>query len=524
MALLLNSIPHLSRAERWQTAFFVTGIFCIKYSWESTSVTGLTVNRFDREALRHHTNAKSFGQYGVLSLLSILFSALGSTFVAPLVKRWPMRLVLGCCGLLQALTGVALLALEAGTGGKIKPGNWDKTHQADNFSYYGEYNPYGLVPLFCLSGFFWGIITTMQKTVPRQIVAPTITKLQFLNAATQTFYEVAAIAGALCSGLLFIPHFGANFPILTPIFAALAGLAWFFLRDTRSSRQADSTEPGIDQATEEVSRAPDEQKARHSGAPNENDSKRAKRTWGDFIPLKSLWQGAGIVCKDRELTWLLITYPLMQYGHSCLENVIAPPIAGRYLGDTSYVQIIVAGSNIGEFLGAIAAMFLQPYIPTPIPWVRLSALMNLLVWILPFWSPPKKPVSAWIVAAVFMPMGAFWSAAAVSLYCYLQTQLSNEAPNDSKMLPPLSSVVAFLHVIQLILSAIAGPVFGAYFDAVVARTGGLGMGGKIQPALIYVGGLQFSVIAGLVCASTFWPRGAIRLNPKLSVPKDEDLS
>jgi hypothetical protein len=66
---------------------------------------------------------------------------------------------------------------------------------------------------------------------------------------------------------------------------------------------------------------------------------------------------------------------------------------------------MVGGSNFGELLGALTVALSKNYVPTPLPWLRLDALLLQIVWVLPF-IPVKRysVVSAWRVAACFLPI------------------------------------------------------------------------------------------------------------------------
>lgn len=62
--------------------------------------------------------------------------------------------------------------------------------------------------------------------------------------------------------------------------------------------------------------------------------------------------------------------------------------------------------------------------------------------------------------------------------------------------------------------AIASPLLGRYIDGVYNQSGGAN-GGDINPAIRNVAGVQFTVLCGVVLASTFIPKGALSFNPKM---------
>ena len=80
------------------------------------------------------------------------------------------------------------------------------------------------------------------------------------------------------------------------------------------------------------------------------------------------------------------------YMHRFLENSLAPAFAKRVLGISAWSQIIVGGSNFGEvrmsflhgfilrlmisqLLGALSVLVLSDIVTTPVPWLRLDALL-----------------------------------------------------------------------------------------------------------------------------------------------------
>lgn len=56
--------------------------------------------------------------------------------------------------------------------------------------------------------------------------------------------------------------------------------------------------------------------------------------------------------------------------------------------EPAYYQILVGGSNIGELLGALAVFLLSERVKSPVPWIRLDAVMLLGVWGVVMWRPP----------------------------------------------------------------------------------------------------------------------------------------
>lgn len=76
--------------------------------------------------------------------------------------------------------------------------------------------------------------------------------------------------------------------------------------------------------------------------------------------------------------------------------------------------------------------------------------------------------------------------------------------------------MAFLYSTYIVLYAIASVCLGTYIDHISFVNKD-----EIQPAIRNVAGIQFTIIAILVMTSTFVPKGAFALNPKML--NDEEL-
>lgn len=98
--------------------------------------------------------------------------------------------------------------------------------------------------------------------------------------------------------------------------------------------------------------------------------------------------------------------------HRYLENVLASQYANFAIGKGSYQQLLVAGSNFGELLGALFVLLFATAVPSPIPWLRLDAFTLLIAaWTLPLAAPWKDNPDGWVwfLAAVFVPVSFGWA-------------------------------------------------------------------------------------------------------------------
>lgn len=92
--------------------------------------------------------------------------------------------------------------------------------------------------------------------------------------------------------------------------------------------------------------------------------------------------------------------------------------------------------------------------------------------------------------------------------------------SDTKNVSALGAVMAFLYSSYIVTYAIASVCLGTYIDRVSDANND-----NVQSAIRNVAGIQFTIIAVLVMASTFVPKGAFAFNPKMlsDEPLDTDL-
>ncbi|CAD6940075.1 unnamed protein product [Tilletia controversa] len=242
---------------------------------------------------------------------------------------------------------------------------------------------------------------------------------------------------------------------------------------------------------------------------------------------KAFYVGAYIIFSRRSLIWLVPSYTLALYGHRYLENVLAPIVAKQVLGVSSYSQIMVGGSNFGELCGSMSVMFFTNSVPTPMPWLRLDAVLLMLVWVLPYIKLETNNVaSAWRLAGIFLPVSYGWAAGDVSLAAYIQSTLARMESTDRDV-SALGAVMAFLYVLYIVIYALVSTFLGRWVDSQINGAVGAAAVGPAKKALVYVAGVHFTILAAIIIASTFIPRGALAFNPKpegdLATPTDEEV-
>ncbi|EON63214.1 hypothetical protein W97_02441 [Coniosporium apollinis CBS 100218] len=478
-----------SGVEKRNIMIYIGGIMLYKFGLEAFngSIVALATNRYDNEAKLTGTTARTFERVGLLVGLNQAFQCVGSILIAPLIKRFQTKMVLASAIFVFAIFTALLMIIDAATGGTLKP----KGAKSSDWSYYGTYNTDGMIPIYCLTGIAYGMVELIRRVIPRDIVGGNVQKLRRMDALVHIFYEIAGTSGAFCTALGLIPYFGNNFSfIITPICFTCAAGVWFLISRLGTPISAE----------EERSRLARTEK------PNYVKSISASI----FLFFQSIWTGGKIIFTSRRYIWLLPGYTFALYGHRYVENGVSPAIARRYLGNSAWSQIMVGGSNFGELLGALFVFLFTNLVTTPMPWLRLDALLLLIPWFLSSWYPPRNDVNqAWIVAGAFIPVSFGWAAGDVSLAAYIQASLARKEA-ETKNVSALGAVMAFLYSTYIVIYAIASPLLGRYIDRVSAANGG-----DIHDAIRNVAGVQFTVISVCVLLASLVPKGAIAFNPKM---------
>ncbi|KAG8802983.1 hypothetical protein FRC17_006295 [Serendipita sp. 399] len=474
--------------ERRNISIYIAGIMLYKLGLESFngSIVTLATDRFKA--------ANTFSKLGALTGLNQAMQVVGSILIAPLIKKFPTRTVLAAAILVFGLITTLFLIIDAATGGKPRLNNGDKIK-------YGSWDPNALFPLYMISGIAYGMVELIRRIIPRDIVGGDVIKLRKMDATVHILYEVAGTCGALLS-VKMIRVFGNNYSFLiTPPLFALAAFTWSFIDRLGHNSNAGKVVDAMDE-TKSIG---------HAGY-------FSSIAVGAKAFARSTYKGALICFSHRRFIWLLPGYSFALYGHRYLENAISPAIAKRIMLDSSYSQIMVCGSNLGELFGAGFVLFTTTLIQTPMPFLRFDALALLIVWALPKYShviQPHNAIYAWRIAAMFIPVSMGWAAGDVSLAAFIQASLARMESTDTQV-SALGSVMAFLYSSYIITYAILGSLLGTYIDKVFAQDG------NIYRALVNIGGVHFTVLSAIIIASTLIPKGALSLNPKMI--NDADLT
>ncbi|KAI1317250.1 hypothetical protein EDD11_008736 [Mortierella claussenii] len=458
--------------ERRNLIIYMLGIMMYKFGLEAFtgSITLLATDRFKE------TNS-TFMNLGILQGLNQAFQCVGSIAIAPLIKRFPTRSVLAASIGLFGILSAIIIIIDVSTGGKVP---------LEGKQRYGQWNALILFPIYSIIGICHGMVELIRRVIPKDIVGGDVIKLKKMDATVHIFYEVAGTAGAFFATFLVLNLGNALAPSMSPFLFVMAAVTWSFIGLLGADHDNRKALVSLEQTS------------------------LLRQIGHGFTHFgMSMYKGGQIVFSSRKFIWLIPGYSIPLFTHRYLESQLSPAFAKVILKQGAYAQIMVGGSNFGELLGALFVLFFANKIKTPLPWLRLDALGLLIIWVLPYSYPnPADALRfAWTLAAIWIPVSFGWAAGDVSLAAYIQSALAKiERPDDR--VSPLGAVMAFLYVCYIVLYAILGVVLGRVIDAADKK-------GDIHPALINVGGVMYTVVAAVLIAATFIPKGSFALNPEI---------
>jgi len=497
----LNVWKYYSKDEQKNIAFYIGGIMLYTFGLEAFNGSILLLalevfSKFNRE----------YAYTGLMLGLNQAAMCIGSIVISPLIRRFPTRTVLSCAILLFGILSGVLMIIDAGTGGKfptigpekVVVGNTTvETGKIKSYPRVGQWNPWIIVPFYTLVGVFYGMVELIRRVIPRDIVGGDVFKLKRLDSVVHVCYEIMGTAGAI-AGSTFVYYEGPNFaPIVTPFCFFLAAISWSFISVMNFKK---------------------------INIENQNYLLQVVTGLKDFC--LSVIQGFKIIFKSRKYIWLIGGYSVPLYTHRFLENGLNALFAREILLQSNLSQIMTGGSNFGELCGALFVLFFAGTIKTPIPWLRLDAIMLLIVWMLGYFPIINNDptTTAWAIAAVWVPVSFGWAAGDVSLAAYIQSVL-NSSDNEDESYSPLGAVMAFLYVFYIVLYAILSYSLGLAIDLYKSRAiaNGQSVPNAIRGLLNYIGGTQYTIVCGVLLFSTLIPQGALALNPDL-ISKSKKLN
>ncbi|KAF9201982.1 hypothetical protein BGZ59_002407 [Podila verticillata] len=450
----MSPYENFSSIEKRNLVIYMAGIMMYKFGLEAFtgSITLLAQDRFKMES--RYTNL------AILQGLNQAFQCVGSIAIAPLIRRFPTKSVLSGSIFCFALLSALIIIIDVATGGQIAVG---KTQR------YGEWNSLILFPIYSIIGICHGMVELIRRVIPKDIVGGDVLKLKRMDATVHIFYEVAGTAGAFFSTFLVLNLGNALAPAMTPFLFVFAAITWRFVglsdADVANRQHLETLERSsiITQIGHGF---------QHFGL--------------------SMYRGAQIIFSSRKFLWLIPGYSLPLFTHRYLESQLTPAFAKNVLKQGAYAQLMVGGSNFDQDPSALVAS-------------RCSRPLDL-----PY-SYPKIPENAlsyaWTLAAIWIPVSFGWAAGDVSLAAYIQSALAAfERPDDK--VSPLGAVMAFLYVFYIVLYAVLGVVLGGVIDVEVNK-------GDIRPALVKVGGIMYTIVAVILLAATFIPKGSFAVNPEI---------
>jgi hypothetical protein len=405
---------------------------------------------------------------------------------AQLLARFRTNHILAASISIFGLLALILIIIDASTGGTFHRGEKEK-----KIGDYGKWTPWLLFAIYLPMGGCLGIIELVRRVLPRDIVGENPDKLKKMDATVHIFYEVAGTSGAFASTPI-IKAAGPVFSLITlPVFFSFAAVFWLRIKQN----------PNV--------------------ITDLKKSDPSNRRSVIYLWFHSVKRGAQIVFSERRFIWLMFGYVLPFVFHRFIENVIFPTFAKQVLKEGSLAGILVAGSNLGELLGALGVLVFTTQIPTPLPWVRYDAIALMTLWVFPFFPVKGNMAFVWSIWPLMVLLSSGWAAGDVSLVAYIQSRIhsvNKHAVDEGSS--PLGCVMAFLYSSYIIVFMIISIPMGQLLDSFNKQ-------GRVKEAFTYVSGVMITIGAVLIFGSTFIPKGSFAWNPKDDpedlIARDEDV-
>lgn len=481
-----------SKLEYSNVIIYMLGIVLWKFALETmnTCLSGIVLNRLDYNSVTGKGGANAGVTWTSMQIVNLTAQVVGVLIVGPLFKRFRPSNVLACTVFLWGICALCIPLIEASTGGSI-PGVIDKGSSKSET--WGKWTPILIYIFFTLAGLFSGVIEMIRRVIPANIVGGDSIKLKEMDASVHMANELSGTAGAILSRY-WISYFGWGYALsLLPIGFTLASLLWVMIKPSQEQL--------------------DYEKERSLKKPVGFVREAGDVFYGAGF---SIFYGAKLVFSSRNLIWLIPAYSLGLVGHRFVEGTIFPLYAKEILKNSDLQTVLTGGSNFGEFLGAVAVLFLASAVKTPIPWIRSDAICMLISWVFPFYKPNTDAnAHAWTLFPLMALLSFGWSAGDTSLAAHVQSNL-HKYDNIQSNTTPLHSVMSFLYIINLIFFFVINYACGKARDSVVASNGDLTL------MFINIAALPMTIAAIIIFASTFIPVGSLAWNPDSPEPTKEE--
>ncbi|KAL1915256.1 uncharacterized protein VTP21DRAFT_7532 [Calcarisporiella thermophila] len=477
--------------ERRNLIIYTAGIMFFKFAFEFLN------NCISNQAQSKFPKGISITMNQVLTASFNLAQILASIAGAQIIQYVPTNRLLAFSMFGFGLLALIMVILEAATGGQA--------------NVLGTWTPWLLFAFYLPMGACLGVVELLRRVIPRDIMGGNPEKLRKMDALVHIWYEIAGTIGAFVSTPI-MQAIGFGYPLaILAVLMPIAGVLWWQIRLTADKIGT------LEQTS------------------------RPKLSVIRFFTLyfHSAYLGAKIVFSSRRFIWLIPGYAIPLVLHRFIESTIFPTFAKNVLNQGALSGVLLGSSNFGELLGALSVLLFSAQIRTPLPWVRLDAIMLSTLWIFPFLytDSPVTFVCAAIPLMILLSGG--WAAGDVSLAAYIQTQISGHVGDDS--VSPLGAVMAFLYSTYLVVYTVYNGKHPPtslltfcldqvliFFASVVL----MGMvfdyyknQGNIRLGFFYVVGVGISIVAMvLMFASTFIPKGSFAINPEVrpeDIPKEE---
>jgi len=335
-------------------------------------------------------------------------------------------------------------------------------------------------------GVCFGITEVLRRVAPRVLVGDHPQKLNKVAAIIQIFYELAAAAGAFISFPLITILGPAYSLFVLPVGFSVSSL-FYWRAQFPYAIYGKLPNPEIQ---------------------NSKKTRVVQKTQ-NFVLLyiRSVVFGAKLLFSERHYIWIVPAYVVPLCLHFYIKGTLLPLYANAVLKNGTLNGILLGSNTLGSLVGGLLLLVFLSKVRSPLPWVRLGAVMLLMLWVFPYLTvdTPGGMVGAFVPFLVVI--GAGYASGDVALTAYLQATIPTLKVPVPLGLSALSSVVAFLYSCYLLLFTILNIGMGFLFNSYA----------NPRDAMVWMAGVVGVIFAVGVFAATFIPENSCSVNPEESV-------
>ena len=220
-----------SKPESRNLILYIIGLMTFKFALETMNacMNGIVINRLAKDPSQKTSAGVVWAQ---MQGLNLALQVVGSLLVGPFIRRWYGKNVMSLSILGFGLVTLLVPILELSTGGRI-PGNLG----SKNIEFWGSFSPYAIYPIYGAVGLFSGMLDTLRRVIPADIIGGDAIKLREFDSTVHALWELLGTIGSLLA-YLWIGYFGWGFALtILPLASFISFSVLWLITPTKQAVQ-----------------------------------------------------------------------------------------------------------------------------------------------------------------------------------------------------------------------------------------------------------------------------------------------